>query len=182
VNREGWRVIPGGTAFQNVRYAEGWPYEHPKADFDYANMTEADLEKLPREKNLRYGIAFPDKDLKHPAGLNWWVDDHPHTIGEYIVGLIYYEIIFVKSAVGCSYYPEDKLTADEASLLQKVVHDTAQGRMPPSRLFSAEDIAYYNEVLTANPNSVVESVEADEEYNNMTEGIWDKYGKLRVKK
>lgn len=175
----GIRIIPGGVVFQNVRYDEGWPYsQFPKPGFDYAGTTG---EVVPQEKSLRYGMKYLGVEKGHPAGFKWWVDSHPHTLGDYLQGLVYYETLFGKSAVGCSYYPE-VLSAEEALLLQKIAHETGQGRMPPLRLFSPEDIARYNEVLAANPNSVVESVEADEEYNRMTAEIWKKYGKQRVKK
>jgi len=173
------RIIPGGTVFQNVRYAEKWPYERfPKPDFDYTNKEE---KVVPQEKGLRYGMRFPGRDLRHPAGLTWWGDSHPHTLGEYLSGLAYYELVFEKSAVGCSYFPQS-ISQAEAEYLQQIVHETMRGRMPPLRLFTQQHVDEYNEILKANPNSETQSVSLDPEYNRMCLEIWEKYGKKRVRK
>ncbi len=173
------RIIPGGTVFQNVRYAEKWLYERfPKPGFDYANKEK---EVVTQEKGLRYGMRFPGRDLKHPAGLTWWGDSHPHTIGDYLTGLAYYEFVFEKNSVGCSYFPRE-LSQSEAEYLQQIVHETVQGRMPPLRLYKQEHVDQYNAFLKANPNSVTQSVSLDPEYNKMCLEIWEKYGKKRVRK
>lgn len=139
----GCKIVPGSTAFEIARYHPEWGINLPDPEFNY-ETPEAPAQP-PRNNSLRIGFRYtPNK--KSP--LNWRLDSHPTSVGNYLVGGVYCEKLFGKSPVGNTYLGADKKVEEkDAKILQKIAHEAVQGHMPPLRLHSVEDQNRYGDIL-----------------------------------
>lgn len=169
----GCRVVPGGTAFQNARYAPDWPHEQfPAPGFDYA---DPDAGVPPQEKSLRKGLFRGGRNAHKELG--WWLNSHPSPVGNYLTGLVYYQMLFGKTPEGCEYKPVEPVLSDaEAAVLQRIARETVEGRMPPLRLENPKSIARYNAIVKGLENPGISEAADDPGYFEQTRQIWERYG------
>ena len=110
-------VIPVGEAFQRI--AKERPFERDP-DFDYKNPPKG---KLPNEKNSLHAGAFLDKK----TGKLRIDPSHAGVVGQYVIGGIWYAMLYDEDPVGNAWRP-DGMSEEDAQYYQKIISEITRGR------------------------------------------------------
>lgn len=114
------RIIPSGSAIQTCRETQPVKFTFPDPDFDYKNPESSKLPK--QDGSLIVGWHWgKNKDEKPALKLD---GIHANARGEYLIGCLWYEMLFKKNANDIKFVP-DGITPEDAAFLRKTAHDTA---------------------------------------------------------
>ncbi len=125
----GFRMIPCGDAMETARQDPAWGKFVPDPTFDPKTAVYPALPKA--EKRSLHGSYSWGKDPK--TGLRQLNKDlfHTNTLGQYLLGCVWYEFFFGKSVVGNSFRPKSVIV-DDAAILQCVAHRVVTEKQRPA--------------------------------------------------
>ena len=124
----GLRIIPSGDAMEAARQDPAWGKYVPDPDFDPKTAVYPALPK--NERRVLIGYCGWRKDAK--TGTYTLAVDrfHAGTLGEYLLGCVWFEFFFGQSAVGNTFVPGN-VTREDAAILQRIAHGVVTGKKRP---------------------------------------------------
>lgn len=125
----GTRLIPVGDALYLADTDPKWGYR-VDTSFDFQNATYPDLPD--QTHSLHVGWRWrpaPKAQGGHRLAMD---GHHASPAGQYLGSCVFYDVLFGKSAVGNSYYPEG-IDADYARFLQETAHKAAEAERARQR-------------------------------------------------
>ncbi|WP_309380921.1 DUF4886 domain-containing protein [Cerasicoccus frondis] len=118
------RLIPSGTAFQNARATEMWDLAPINFDPKNHGLTyPEDKDKLPgMSKSLNKDFFWKKTD---EGWVVTWDGFHANTAGEYLAGLVWFQMVTGRPATEVTFKP-DSLSTEQAESLRQVAKQSVE--------------------------------------------------------
>lgn len=122
-NELGARLIPVGDAFHLATISTDFAYT-PDQNYDFAHP------EYPHKPNTRHSLHYGwywSKNQQTGEQKQELDTHHAGSAGEYLAGLVFFEMFTGQSTIGNSYVPPG-ISKDDAAILQKYAHQAVRDR------------------------------------------------------